>query len=115
MRNFGARDPKCLYHPYKTSPLKAQGKGGGKIAKVRLGNDAKETASSRHDETNTLRISQRLGQHVQDLYRLKADKIPALKRGSGHEVPLPRKKLFAIDNLLAKENSSSLMECYYVF
>ena len=45
-------------------------------------------------------ISQRLRQHVQDLHRLKADKIPALKRGRGHEVPLLRKKLFAIDNLL---------------
>lgn len=48
--------------------------------------DFKKTAFSRASRADIHMISQRLGQHVQDIHRLKLDKIPAQMRGSGHKI-----------------------------
>lgn len=48
--------------------------------------DFKETAFSRSSRAGIHISSQRLGQHVQYIHRLKLDKIPAQRRGSGHKI-----------------------------
>ena len=59
--------------------------------------DPKKTASSRHNWADIHMSLQRLLQHMQDLHRLKPDKISALRRSPGHKVPYLTEKLFAVD------------------
>lgn len=59
--------------------------------------DSKETASFRHNMTDTHKNSQRLSQHAQDTHRFKSDRIPELGRINGHKVPPITKNLFVID------------------
>ena len=41
--------------------------------------------------------TQGLCQHTKDLHKFKPDKIPAVSRVSGHQVPLLTRKIFATD------------------
>lgn len=77
--------------------LLSQGWGDGKIVKDVDGGRWKEKVSSRHYRTDKELNSQRLWQHVQDMYSFKTDKIPALRKGTGHRVLSLTRKLLAID------------------
>lgn len=74
-----------------------------RLLKTRV-NDSKETASSKHNRADAHMNSQILWKYIQDLHRLKPDKILAQKMWTGRQVP-PLTKLFATDPFWEKEIS----------
>lgn len=69
-----------------------------KILRAESVDNIKETVSSRHNRTNVHINSQRLRLLVQGLHKVKSYKVPVLKLGREHELPLLTKKLSLIDN-----------------
>ena len=93
---------------YQTLPFKAQGslkKRRWKDCKSHIMNVSKETASSRHNRTDTGKDSQRLWHHTQDLLRFKTHVFPTLRRESGQKATPLTKKLFAIDTCWKSDRS----------
>ena len=68
-------------------------------------NVSKETASSRHNRTDTGKDSQRLWHHTQDLLRFKTYDFPTLRRESSQKAAPLTKKLFAIDTCWKSDRS----------
>jgi hypothetical protein len=66
-----------------------------------MSGDFKETVSASYNRTGAHMNSQRLWQHAQDLHRVKPDRVPEQRGGSGHEISLLDKKLCFVDILFS--------------
>lgn len=62
------------------------------LLKPELVDDSKETVSSRQNRANTCMNSQKLWHHAQHMHKFQWDKVPELRRGRGHKVPLLARK-----------------------
>ncbi|XP_041910475.1 zinc finger protein 883-like [Arvicola amphibius] len=77
-------------------------------------NDSNEMVFFRHNRNHACISSQRLWQHIQDVYRFIAHGDPALKGRTTHRFPTLTKNLSAIDTHSQRRNQFSLVESHWV-
>lgn len=100
---------------HQTPPLRAQGRGVGRIVRARGMEDTVVTVSSRCYGTTAHTNSQTLWQHAQGLHRSMSDGAQAVSWGSGYYLLSPTKTLSPVDIPLQRKNQRSTIESHWVY